>query len=406
MKKDIFWNSLGTAVWSFLSLFLLIIVTRINGITDSGLFSFAFAFALIMFTVASYTGRAYQVSDHKQKFSSSDYVSFRIITSAIAVIATMLFIAINQYDLIQSMLIFLLVIHRVLDSIADVLYGIMQKEHHLYVSGKSLFYKSTLSLVTFLVVDLLTTNLLLASLSLPIISFLFVVFYDIPRSRKLENFTVSINTFRVKKILQGTSLPFLIAVMGLIFANIARYFIDIYHPELQGYFGIIIMPLSLVILVFSFILTPAILRLTELYNINDFGALHKIIIKIIVGMSAITLLIIAGVYIWGAQLLILLFNIDFTAYIHDIALVIVIGFLLSVTSLLTNIAIIARRLRLIAIFYLFSNIVLAVMCVFLVGPTQIRGAIVAYLIASSVQTIILAFYYLHLTSTYKPSTKS
>lgn len=406
MKKDIIWNSLGTAAWSFLSLFLLIIVTRINGITDSGLFSFAFAFALIMFTVASYTGRAYQVSDYKQKFSSSDYLSFRIITSSVALILTILFIIINQYDPIKSLLLVVLVLHRVFDSIADVLYGIMQKEHHLYVSGKSLFYKSILSLVTFLVIDLLTANMLLASLSLPIISFLFVVFYDIPRSRNLENFTVSFNTVRVKKILQGTSLPFSIAVMGLIFANIARYFIDIYHPELQGYFGIIIMPLSLVILVFSFILTPAILRLTEMYNINDFSALHKIIIKIIVGMSAITLLIIAGVYTWGAQLLILMFNINFTAYIHDIALVIVIGFLLSVTSLLTNIAIIARRLRLIAIFYLLSNILLALMCVFLVGPTQIRGAIFAYIIASSVQTIIMAFYYRHLTNIYKPSIKS
>lgn len=397
MKKDIIWNSLGTAAWSFLSLFLLIIVTRINGIGDSGIFSFAFAFAIIMYMVSSYAGRAYQVSDHSQKFSSSDYVSFRIITATIALIIAMLFIIINHYDLTKSFLLFILVMHRVFDSIADVFYGIMQKKRHLYLSGKSLFYKSILSLVAFLVIDLLTTSLLLASISLPVISLLFVAFYDIPRTRSLDNFTVSLNTSRIKQILRDAFLPFSILVMGLIFANIARYFIDIYHPELQGYFGIIIMPLSLVILVFSFILTPAILHLSDTYNRSDFKSLRKIIRQIVYGMSAITLLIVACVYAWGVPLLGLLFNIDFTSYLHDIALVIVIGLLLSVTSLFTNVAIIARSLRLTSLFYLLSNVVLALLCILWVGPHQILGAIIAYTVVSILQTLVMGIYYSKLT---------
>ncbi len=397
MKKEFLWNSIGISTWSFLSLFLLIIVTRLNGITDSGLFSFSFAFAMIIFTVSCFGGRTYQVSDNDQKFSSSDYVSFRIITSTIALIIAMLFIVINHYDLIKSFLLFLLVMHRVFDSIADVFYGIMQKQRHLHLSGKSLFYKSILSLLAFLITDLLTTNLLLSTLTLPIISLLFVIFYDIPRSRNLDTFSVSFNTNGVKNILRDAFLPFSISVMGLIFANVARYFIDIYHLELQGYFGIIIMPLSLVILVFSFILTPAILHLSETYNRNDFKSLHKTIRQIIYGMSAVTLLIVACVYIWGVPLLKLLFNIDFTNYLHDIVLIVIIGYLLSVTSLFTNIAIIARRLRLTSLFYLLSNILLAILCLIWVNPYQIRGAIAAYLVVSTLQTLIMGIYYSKLT---------
>lgn len=406
MKKDVFWNSLGTAAWSFLSLFLLIIVTRLNGIGDSGLFSFAFAFAIIMFTISCYGGRAYQVSDHKNSFVADDYISLRVFTSLIVVVITTIFILLNGYDLQKSTLIFLLVGQRVFDAIADVFYGIMQKKRHLYISGKSLFYKSLLSLIAFLAVDLLTKNLLVSTLLLPIISLLFVLFYDIPQSRKLESFSIRLKIVEIRRILRFTFLPFIVAVMGLVFANLARYFIDIYHPNLQGYFGIIIMPLSLIILLFSFISTPAILHLSDKYNNKEFHTLNISIGKIICIISAATVLFCIFMYFFGNPLLRLLFNIDFTHYILDVVLVVIIGFSISITSLFTNIAIIARRLQFTAIVYFLSNVLLVVLCILLVRQYQIRGAIVAYIIASIIQTIIMGVYYRHLISNHRFSRKS
>ncbi len=406
MKKDIFWNSLGTAAWSFLSLFLLIIVTRVNGIVDSGLFSFAFAFAVIMFTVACYGGRPYQVSDHNNSFTSDNYVSLRLLTSIAVMIVTGIFVLLNGYDWEKSLLIFLLVGQRVFDAIADVFYGIMQKKRHLYISGKSLFYKSLLSLVVFLAIDILTKDLLLAALSLPIISLLFVLFYDIPHSRKLESFRVASTLRDTKKILALTFSPFIIAAMGLIFVNLARYFIDIYHPELQGYFGIIIMPLSLIVLLFSFISTPAILHLSDKYNAREFQALNRSIGKIIGIMTTATIMLCIMAYLIGIPFLQLLFNVDFTAYILDIILVIAIGLAVALTSLFTNIAIIARKLRPVVIVYLLSNILLILLCSLLVNPYQIHGAIIAYTVASVIQALVMGVYYVYLTDSYRLSKKT
>lgn len=406
MKKDVFWNSLGTAAWSSLSLFLLIIVTRINGIADSGLFSFAFAFAIIMFTIGCFGGRAYQVSDHKNFFATDSYISLRIFTSFVVLLITLAFVLLNGYDLEKSVLIFLLVGQRVFDAIADVFYGIMQKKRHLYISGKSLFYKSALSLIVFAAIDIATKNLLLSSLSLPIISLLFVLFYDIPRSRKLEDFHIKIRSSEMKSIIRSTFLPFAVTAMGLVFANLARYFIDIYHPNLQGYFGIIIMPLSLVILLFSFISTPAILHLSDKYNNKELHALNQTMSRIIGLTAGTTLILCVLMYLVGALLLRLLFNVDFTHYTFDIVLVMVIGFLLSITSLFTIIAIIARKLRLTAVIYLLSNVLLAVACVTLVKPYQIHGAIIAYIIVSAIQTIVMGMYYLYLTRHQKLSRNS
>ena len=406
MKKDIFWNSIGTAAWSFLSLFLLIIVTRINGIIDSGLFSFAFAFALIMFTVSSYAGRSYQVSDHRNSFATDNYISLRLFTSFAVLIITLGFVLLNGYDWQKSILIFLLVGQRVFDAIADVFYGIMQKKHHLYISGKSLFFKSLLSLVIFLSIDLLTNNLLLSAISLSIISLLFILFYDIPQSRKLEKFSIKPKSTEIQRILKSAFLPFVIALMGLVFVNLARYFIDIYHPELQGYFGIIIMPLSLILLLFSFIFTPALLHLSNKYNNQDFHSLNQSIRKIIIIMVAITLPSCALTYVFGVPLLHLLFNLNFTGYILDVVLVILIGLAISLTSLFINIAIIARKLRLTAIVYLASNILLVLLCILLVGQYKIRGAIAAYIIATVAQAIAMGIYYNHLTTNHKVSKNS
>lgn len=406
MKKDVFWNSIGTALWSFSSLFLLIAVTRINGIEESGLFSFAFAFALIMFTVACYGGRTYQVSDHQGSFSINSYVSLRLFTSFMAIIVTVIFILTNGYDWYKSILILLLVGQRVFDAIADVFYGILQKKHHLYISGKSLFFKSLLSLIIFLAIDITTTNLLLATLSLPLVSLLFILFYDIPQSKKVDAFKIKPNLTELIKILKYTFLPFITIVMSLIFANLARYFIDINHPDLQGYFGIIIMPLSLILLMFSFVLTPALLRLSNSYNTKDFRSLNKMISKIIILITLGTIVLCILAYYISAPVLQLFFNVDFNDYVIDITYVIAIGLALSLTSLFTNMAVIARRLRPVAIILILSNLILALLCYLLIAEMQIRGAIIAYIVASIVQAIAMAIYYLYITRGYKFSKKS
>ena len=398
MKNDILWNSVGTTAWSFLSLFLLIIVTRLNGIVDSGLFSFAFAVAVIMYTVACYGGRAYQVSDYKNSFTADNYISLRLITSLAVLVVTAIFILANGYDWYKSILIFLLVGQRIFDAIADVFYGIMQKNNHLHISGKSLFYKSCLSLICFLFVDLATNDLLLAALTLPIISLLFVLLYDIPKSKNMTSFSIKLKVNGSNKIIKSTFLPFIIAVMGLIFVNLARYFIDIYHPDLQGYFGIIIMPLSLTILLFSFISTPALLHLSEKYNDRDYKGLNRSIGKIIGILIIITLLICLFMFFYGAAILHILFNLDFSAYTIDIVLVALTGLMVSLTSLFTNIAVIARRLRLTVIVYLFSIVFIISLCIILVEQYQIRGAIVGYIISSTTQALVMGIYYRYLTS--------
>ena len=75
IKKDYLWNSLGSLLQSAISPVLLIIITRLNGIDDSGLFSFALSLSVVFWAVSLWGGRTYQVSDVKREFSSGGYVA-------------------------------------------------------------------------------------------------------------------------------------------------------------------------------------------------------------------------------------------------------------------------------------------------------------------------------------------
>ena len=96
--KNFIWNLMGTGLNSFNSLFFLIIVTRINGINQAGIFSIAYSTALILYTIGLYSGRLCQVTDIENKVKDKDYMINRIITCILMIIIAIIFVFIKQYS--------------------------------------------------------------------------------------------------------------------------------------------------------------------------------------------------------------------------------------------------------------------------------------------------------------------
>ena len=78
IKKNFLWNMIGSVVNSFTSLFFLIIVTRINGIEQAGIFTFAFSLACLFQVVSNYSGRTFQVTNLDKNLSDSSFFYQRI----------------------------------------------------------------------------------------------------------------------------------------------------------------------------------------------------------------------------------------------------------------------------------------------------------------------------------------
>ena len=75
--------------------------------------------------------------------------------------------------------------YKALEAISEVFYGILQKNDLLNIVGKSSFIKAITSLIAFVIVDLITKNVLLSSISISIIYILVIFLYDIKKTKNV-----------------------------------------------------------------------------------------------------------------------------------------------------------------------------------------------------------------------------
>ena len=201
-RKNFIWNTLGTGLNAFNSLFFMIIVTRINGFDSAGIFTLAFSTACILYAVGIYAGRVYQVTELNKEISDNDFIVNRIITTLLMIILVAVFCTFKHYELQKAVIFLLLTIYKSLDAFCDVLYGILQKNEQLDIVGKSLTMKSIISIMIFLITDIVTKNLLLSILIL-VIAFIFItVEYDFRKVYKYIDFKVKANMKNVLNILK------------------------------------------------------------------------------------------------------------------------------------------------------------------------------------------------------------
>ena len=398
VRKDYFWNTFGVLAQNAISPLLVIVITRLNGIHDSGIFSFAFSVAIIFWALGMWGGRTYQVSDIKREFSSRSYITVRLILAFVMLAGAVLFSAVNHYDALKTGVIIALVLFKVIESLADVLFGIMQVHGRLYMAGKSLAYKAVTGFTIFIVINVLTHNILWSSLSLFVVNGVFLLFYDLSIARSLEKLRISTSQIKhyVKDalyIMKRCSPIFIVTFLATFSLNIPRYFVDLYHNDQIGYFGILTMPVTLIVLVMSFILQPKVVELSHLYAKKEFTQFNKITTKLALLTSAIGVVILLATQFVGVQVLHIVFGVDFTQYKQALLIMVVGSIANALVSIAMNIFIIMRRFK--AQFYtlLLSNAALVGLSVPVVKEHGLLGGICLFTLINFVQFVFFLFIY-------------
>ena len=103
-QKSVFWNMMSSGLNSVVSMFLLWIVTMINGVSDAGIFSLAFSTSQMMLTIGNYGMRNYQATDIRNKYSTGVYLSSRIFTNAIMMSAVGIFVVASMPQRLSRLL--------------------------------------------------------------------------------------------------------------------------------------------------------------------------------------------------------------------------------------------------------------------------------------------------------------
>ena len=393
-KKDYIWNSIGSFLQSAISPILLIVITRLNGVGDSGLFSFAMSLSVVFWAISLWGGRTYQVSDVKKEFSSGDYIVVRFISSLIVAVFSISFCILSGYDLIKTELIMVLVSFKILESIADSMYGVLQIHNKLYIVGISLTMKSVFGFMIFAIVDILTKNIVYGALSIFIVNIAVVIFYDIPLMKHVESVGLTKkNIMQAGKIMKKTAEVFVVVFLTMFSLNIPRYFLDKYHYDQIGYFGIMAMPITLLTLFISFVLQPNVVNLSELLKEKKVKEFTKIVSKIDFITFTLGILFVVSSYLIGVWVLNTVFGIDINNFRIDLTIMVIGAVANAFVSIYVNLLIILRRFK--GQFYtlLVTNILAVILSVYLIDRLAMLGSVLVFMIISFLQAIILLFIY-------------
>ena len=398
IKKDYLWNSLGSLLQSAISPVLLIVITRLNGIDDSGLFSFALSLSVVFWAVSLWGGRTYQVSDVKREFSSGGYIAVRFVASLIVAISAAVFCVLNGYNATKTGLIMILVTFKILESIADSLYGVLQIHHKLYVAGISLTMKAMLGFAAFMAVDIVTKNVIYGTLAILLVNVLIIFLYDILWVRRVEVINVSKKLCKeyiaqAVAIMKHTSAVFVVMFLTMFSLNIPRYFLDKSHPDQIGYFGIMAMPITLLGLFISFIIQPNVVNLSELLvkrKLKEFAQVVSKMNHITFGMGVLS--VVLG-YLIGVWVLNVIFGININNFQLDLTIMVIGAATNAFVSIYVNLLIIMRRFK--GQFYtlLLTDILAVVVSMCLIERLAMLGSVLVFMMISLLQVTLLLVIY-------------
>ena len=387
-KKNFIWNMIGTTINAFNSLFFMIMATRINGINDAGIFTFAFSTALLFNIIGVYSGRVYQVTD-KTEATDKDFIISKFITCFVMLIVSILFVLINNYCFYKSSIILLLCFLKMLEAFSETIYAIFQRKDNLYLTGISLTLKSLINLFIFFIIDLLTHNLVIAIIGMIITYGLIMIFYDYINIKKKIDIQKEYKKERIITILKKGFGAFIISFLTLYLINSSKYVIDYLLVEkYQTIFGILLMPATVILLFTQFIIHPFLNLITDCVHDKKYDELKKIIFKFLGVMILFGIVVIIVAYFLGIPVLELIYGISLNDYKKGFMVIMVGGVLYGMSSILSSILIAMRHLNIQVIIYSVVAIVITVIEYFLINIYGVMGACYAYFIMTFIVLIM------------------
>lgn len=395
IKKNIVWNTIGVLTISSTSLLYTLILTHFCNLKDVGIFSFAFSFACMMITLASFGGRTIHITDSNNNNSNISYIITKYITVLITFLIVLIYIAIKSYSITKTTLIIILCLFKFFEEISDVYYGVLQKENYLYKVGIFQTVKSIINIILFTLIIVFSKNIILSSSSILIVNILFALIIERHAAKTANNWKFEIKTKEIKNILyQNFYVCFFTFLTSYIISS-PKYAIDKYLiDDMQAIFNIILMPATFIYLLAGFILSPFMVEISKEIEKKEYDKSKKRVINIISIILLLGIISLIGCYYCGIPILNIIYGIDLTAYKFGFLIIILGSIMYSISVAISTILIAYRELKIQTIISLVLSILSYLICNILVKKLSITGGCYAYLIVVSLRALIYIILFL------------
>ena len=392
-RKNVIWNIAGSFAYAFASMVLSFLVIRMAGEEKGGIFSFGYStLGQQLFIVAYFGLRPFQITDGAGESSFADYREHRNITCITALAAGAVFLTLmhglGRYSASKSTILLLLIIYKVIDGYADVYESEFQRQGSLYLTGKSNFFRTILSVSVFLITLAAFGNLLFSCAAAVAAQAAGVALFNLDVIRALPGVDWKRREGSTGDIFRKTAVLFLSVFLDFYVFSAAKYAIDGRMDDASsGYFNLIFMPTSVIYLIANFVIRPFLTKLTALWSQKEYPSFLrelKTIGRVILGLTVLAVFGAAVLGKWALSVMERFLGAGYggslTGYYGAFVIIVAGGGFYAMANLVYYALVIMRRQKVIFLVYLGAAFVAAPLSVFLVSHFGIYGAAFCYLL--------------------------
>lgn len=422
LRKNILWTAVGNMTYAGCQWAMLVALAKFCSAKQVGEYALGLAVVAPVLTFTNLELRSIQATDAKDEYSFGHYLGLRLTTTLLGLIVIGLLTWRADYQVEAMGVVLLVGLAKAVESVSDVIYGLLQRCERLDWIAQSMILRGTLS-IGLLTLGVMTTGSLLLGITAMVGAWATVlVLHDVPRGLQVSGrFVCHCEPSNMSRLPNAASLltasfqanilgrlawlamPLgLVAMLGSLNANIPRYFIENGLGTAKlGIFAAIAAIFTGIYFVQIAIGHAALPRLARYYASGMVRPFLRIAV-LVLGCGLINALIAVGIAaIGGSRLLRVLYSEEFASYDRLFLWLAVASAAQCISGALAYFLQAARKFRQTACIGVVNTIVICGCSACLVPRFGEVGAAYAVLAASSVSGVIFAVQFVRLLCSLK-----
>jgi O-antigen/teichoic acid export membrane protein len=161
---------------------ILWILVKLTSDVTVGQFTLAYAVTTPLFLLTDLSLRYVQGTDARREFEFVDYFGLRLLTVAISLVLLVDFVVLRGYEPEKTWLILFVGLAKALESVSDVIFGLLQQRERMDRIAKSMVWKGVASVVLVAGMLLFGQQILWAVASMALVRLIVLLAYDLPNA--------------------------------------------------------------------------------------------------------------------------------------------------------------------------------------------------------------------------------
>lgn len=393
LKKNYFWNTLGSLTNALTSALLLIVVTRSLGSYIGGIFSLAYALGQQFQVLGAFEIRPFQATDASEKYPFGVYLAARLTTCLVMIFSLAGYALYSNGLTLDALLLFGIASLKLFDAFEDVYHGMYQQHGRLDIAGRAFFFRTIITFCSFSIGCVFMRSLGTACLLSFFASAIATTLLNLPKAKQFCETQCIWNWNAIGGLLLSCLPLFLGVFLANDIINVPRYAIEnLLTREDQTVYAIIYMPALVINLLVGFVFKPLLTTLADTWrkgNRRNFAGVIAKGASLVVIVSAFTFIL---AYPFGIPILSFLYGVNLDSYLSCL-MTMLIGGTLNALSIIFYYALVTMRLQvLVVVGYGLSALASHLLANIFVTHLGLMGAAMLYDVAMAI--VCIAFFLL------------